>query len=73
MPVCETLNRGIPFTKLRKLWANFPVEDNGKCSGFLDNLIAYVFDINKNSERIIAAPCVVIHAMVHSKKGDTYF
>ena len=28
--------------------------------------------MNKNLERIIAAPYMVIHPMDHSEKGDTY-
>ena len=50
---------------------NYHVEDNGNFDGYINNLITCAVKKNNNLERIIAAPCMVTHAMDHSEKGNT--
>ena len=47
MLACETLNIDIPFSKSKKLLGNFPVENNRKCDGYINNLITCALDRNK--------------------------
>ena len=72
VPACETLSNITNSSKSRKLLVNFPVEDNGKCYGYIEILITCAVGINNNKEIIIASPCMVIQTMDHSEKVDTY-
>ena len=50
MPACENFNHDITFAKSQKLLVNFPVEDNGKCDVYINDLITCAVDIKNNLE-----------------------
>ena len=71
MLVCEILNHDMTFEKARKTLVNLPVEINGKFDEYINNLIIFKVDVNKNLERVDAAPCTTIHTISRLSKGDT--
>ena len=70
--VCETLNDEIHYKEAQKILINLAVGDNGKCDGYIDDLIICAVDIDKNLGIIIVAPCTVIKEVYHSAKGDEF-
>ena len=60
-----------PFAQARSLSVTLPVEDEGKCDGYIDDLMTCAVDIGNNLARIVAAPCTIIHALAHDSEGDT--
>ena len=65
IPREKRLDRSIPFAKARELSVNIPADDSGKADCFVDDIISCAVDIGDNLEKLIAAPCTVIHAFAH--------
>lgn len=73
IPPPEILAADIPFAQARDMCVTLPDEDNGKCDGFIDDLISVCVDIANNLLRLTAAPCTIIHAMSHAATDGSTF
>ena len=62
VPACKVLDDLIPFGVARDLLVNFPLNDCGYCDVFIDDLITCAVNLERNLQRMVAAPCTVIHA-----------
>jgi len=73
IPLPEPLAEDISFAQERDMCVDLPIEDNGKCDGYIDNLISVCVDIANNLQRLTAGPCTIIHAMAHAATdGETF-
>ena len=72
IPEAEACKESAPFKEARKLIVDIPAEDEGKCDGYIDDLITVVVDIGRNQERSKAAPCTIIHAIAHLTQNELF-
>lgn len=68
----ENLKDEIDFAKARDMIISLSIEDCGKCDVYIDDIVPICVDITNNVDRIVAAPCTVIHAIAHKGSGATY-
>ena len=73
IPPPEPLSDDIPFAEARDLCVEMPIEDRGKCDGYIDDLMSVCVDIGNNLARLIAAPCTIIHAFSHAATVNDAF
>jgi len=72
IPTPEFYPANIPFAQAAELIVTLPDEDQGKCDGYIDDLITACVNIGSNLCRGMAAPCTVIHAIAHQASSDTF-
>ena len=72
IPEAEAYKESAPFKEARKLIVDIPAEDEGKCDGYIDDLITVVVDIGREQERSKAAPCTIIHAIAHLTQNELF-
>ena len=71
VPEPKPLDSNIPFEQAREMSVHLPVEDL-KADVFIDNIILVAVDKEDNLDRVIAAPCTVIHAVADKAIGETH-
>ena len=72
IPKAIALDNTIPFAPGRSLSVDLPDSDSGNADCFVDDIITTAVDINDNLQRIMAAPCTIIHAMAHQATDSTF-
>ena len=72
VPPPIALPEHIPYASSRELSVDIPKISRGKADNFIDDIISCVVDEKDNLQRIIAAPCTIIHAIAHSSSSNTY-
>ena len=73
IPPAKSLPDEIPFAAAKEMSVNLP--DNELCESdvFIDDIISVSVDTEDNLDRIIAAPCTIMHAVAHKAKNDESF
>ena len=61
-----------PFAVARSLSVPIFDEPDGKADVFVDDIMSITVDSGNNLEKLMAAPCTVIHAIAHSANGKTH-
>ena len=72
IPKPQFFDASVPFAEAKELLVDIPPADNGKCDGYIDDLISTCVNIGDNLKRIMAAPCTVIHALMHHSSTPTF-
>ena len=72
IPKPESLEDLIEYAPAREMVVQIPADDCGKCDVFVDDLITCAVDLGRNLDRMIAAPCTIIHAVSHSCSGEKF-
>ena len=70
IPRPQKLASSIPFAKAEEVSVPLHEEDECKADVFIEDIISVVVDQNDNLQRIIAAPCSVMHAIAHSSSNE---
>ena len=71
VPSPKSLPEEVPFAPA--LETSVPNMEKDRCSAdvFIDDVITVGVDIGDNTEKIMADPCTVIHALAHATEEDT--
>ena len=62
----------VPFAPAHPTSVKLPEKYNGKADCFVDDIISIAVDIEDNLQKLIAAPCTVIHAVANRAEGTTF-
>jgi hypothetical protein len=73
IPPANSLPDEIPFGTAKEMSIELPDDELCKSDVFIDDIISVGVDIDDNLERIIAAPCTIMHAVAHKAKNDETF
>ena len=72
IPAPKSLLSDVPFEQAKDLSVNLDEPNQCKSDIFIDNLISIGVDIGDNLQRLIAAPCTVMHAIAHKVSGPVH-
>ena len=72
IPLPKKLAEDIPFAQAMDLSVDLNEVNECKSDVFIDDLISLAVDIGNNLQRLIAAPCTVMHALAHKADGSTF-
>ena len=72
IPRPRKLPSNIPFERAKEISVPLHEEDECKADVFIDDIILVAVDKDDNLQRIIAAPCTVMHAIAHSSSNGTF-
>ena len=72
IPAPRKLPMHVPFEKAKPLSVNLNENDTCKSDIFIDDLISIGVDIHDSLQRLIAAPCSVMHAIAHNSSSTTF-
>ena len=61
-----------PFAQARTLSVPLDNEPDSKADVFVDDIMSVTVNINDNLDRLVTAPCTVIHAIAHKAVGNTH-
>ena len=72
IPGPKSLPPHIPFAPA--LETSVPNRENDRCTAdvFIDDVITVGVDTGNNVEKLMAAPCTVMHALAHASEKDTF-
>ena len=71
IPAPRRLPTDIPFAQALPTSVEIEEGDICKADVFIDDLITVGVDVGDNLQRIIAAPCTIMHAIAHKAANDT--
>ena len=72
IPAPSKLPSEVPFGKAMELSIEIPEETECKSDVFVDDIITFGVDKGDNLQRIMAAPCTVMHALAHKVDGKSH-
>ena len=72
VPLPKELPSHIPFAEAKEMSVTLNNDESCKSDVFVDDIITVGVDINNNLEKIVAAPCTVMHAVAHKATGQTF-
>ena len=73
VPEKIALGNEVQFASARAMSVSIPDEEDLKADVFIDDIISVAPDIGDNLQRVVAAPCTVLHAVSHqAEKGDMF-
>ena len=72
IPAPRPQESGVPFAPACPTSVHLPDENVGNADCFVDDIISMAVDIEDNLERLVTAPCTVIHAVSHQADGPTF-
>ena len=72
IPGPKALPEDVPYAPA--LDTSVPNMEGDRCSAdvFIDDVITIGVDIGNNIEKLMAAPCTVMHALAHASEGETH-
>ena len=70
---CQKLASSIPFAEAKEIIIDLVDTEVCKVDVFIDDIITVAVDSYDNLDRIIAAPCTVMHAVTHHATDNETF
>ena len=71
IPAAKPSDKSIAFGQAKPFSISMPDEDSGKADCFIDDIISCCVDIGDNLERLMTAPCTILHAVATNSSGDS--
>ena len=73
IPPAKSLPIDIPFEKAKEMSVDLPDDELCKSDVFIDDIITVGVDTDDILDRIIAAPCTIMHAVAHKAENNETF